>query len=156
MDHSRSHVDQSVARHRYPYHASAITGMRALISQRIYLIASLLLSLAAHAEPKEVRVTPPKCGKTRIETIGKRLETEDHSLQGTVITYANGIMGISYDLIPAIAEHSKIGDKVKLCLIAKYVDCPKGDNRGRTYRATNLRTSESWELMDSQHVCGGA
>ena len=130
--------------------------MRASIPQKICLLAGLLLPLAVHAEPQEVSVTPPRCIKTAIQTIGKRLETEDRSLQGTVITYANGIMGISYDVVSAIAEHSKVGDKVKLCLIAQYVGCPKGDNRGQTYRATNLRTSESWQLMDSQHICGGA
>ena len=130
--------------------------MRASILSRTSLFAGLVLSFMVHAEPKEIRVTPPKCNKTKIQTIGKRLETEDRSLQGTVITYANGIMGISYDVVSAISEHSKVGDKVKLCLIAQYVGCPKGDNRGQTYRATNLRTSESWQLMDSQHICGGA
>jgi hypothetical protein len=130
--------------------------MRASILTGISLLAGMHISFVVHGEPQEVRVNPPMCNKTTIQTIGKRLDTENRTLQGTVITYANGTMGISYDVIPEIAEHSKPGDKVKLCLIAQYVDCPKGDNRGRTYRATNLRTSESWELMDSQHICGGA
>ena len=26
----------------------------------------------------------------------------------------------------------------------------------KVYRATNLRTGESWEAPDSQHSCGGA
>jgi hypothetical protein len=34
--------------------------------------------------------------------------------------------------------------------------CPKGDNRGRVYRTTNLRTHKSWKLPDSEHMCGGA
>jgi hypothetical protein len=49
-----------------------------------------------------------------------------------------------------------LGDSVKLCLIFIPEDCPPGDDRGRFYRATNLRNGESWELPDSQHMCGGA
>jgi hypothetical protein len=48
------------------------------------------------------------------------------------------------------------GDKVKLCLVSLPEDCPPGDDRGKIYRATNLRTGESWEAPDSQHSCGGA
>ena len=35
-------------------------------------------------------------------------------------------------------------------------NCPPGDDRGKIYKATNLRTNESWEAPDSQHSCGGA
>jgi hypothetical protein len=33
-------------------------------------------------------------------------------------------------------------------------DCPPGDDRGREYTTTNLRTDEAWTLPDSQQMCG--
>ncbi len=61
---------------------------------------------------------------------------------------------ISYDTIPEI-HRSQVGDAVKLCLVSLPEDCPPGDDRGKVYSATNLRTGESWEARDSQHSCGG-
>jgi hypothetical protein len=43
-----------------------------------------------------------------------------------------------------------------LCLTGIPDECPPGDDRGKTYKATNLRTKKSWEAMDSEHMCGGA
>jgi hypothetical protein len=57
--------------------------------------------------------------------------------------------------VPAI-EHSKAGDHVRMCLVSTPRHCPKGDNRGRVYRTTNLRMHKSWKLPDSEHMCGGA
>jgi hypothetical protein len=34
--------------------------------------------------------------------------------------------------------------------------CPKGDHRGKIYKATNLRTHGQWTLPDAEHSCGGA
>jgi hypothetical protein len=34
--------------------------------------------------------------------------------------------------------------------------CPKGDARGRVYRAWNLRTGKGWQAQDAEHGCGGA
>ena len=93
-----------------------------------------------------------QCSETTIKTIGTRLGTPD---SGSVVSYANGGVQISYDAIPEI-HRSKIGDHVNLCLVSVPQDCPPGDDRGKIYRATNLRTGESWELPDSQHSCGGA
>jgi len=57
--------------------------------------------------------------------------------------------------IPEI-HRSQIGDPVRLCLVSTPEDCPPGDDGGKVYSATNLRTGESWEAPDSQHSCGGA
>jgi hypothetical protein len=54
------------------------------------------------------------------------------------------------------AESSKPRDPVKLCLISIPKNCPPGDNRGKVYTATNLRTKKTFTLPDSQHSCGGA
>ena len=50
---------------------------------------------------------------------------------------------------------SRVGDKVKMCVVSLPTDCPPGDFRGITYRAHNLRTGGEWEEGDSLHVCGG-
>ncbi len=106
--------------------------------------------------PVKQAVTPPVCTDTFISKLGFRLEGENAAHSGSSITYQNGLFGVSYEYIPAISKRSKINDPVKVCLISKYANCPKNDNRGKTYRTTNLRTLETWELDDSSHMCGGA
>jgi len=54
------------------------------------------------------------------------------------------------------AAHSKLGDRVRLCLVWKPKHCPAGDDRGRIYKALNLRTNEAWQMSESWHSCGGA
>ena len=93
-----------------------------------------------------------QCGETAITTIGYRLENPD---SGSVVQYANGLIQISYDVIAEI-HRSRVGDKVKICLVSIPQNCPPGNDRGKIYRATNLRSGESWEAPDSQHSCGGA
>ena len=92
------------------------------------------------------------CSETTIEDIGYRLGDPD---SGSAISYANGGGQVSYDTIPEI-HRSRVGDPVRLCLVSIPEDCPPGDDRGKVYSATNLRTGESWEAPDSQHSCGGA
>jgi hypothetical protein len=74
---------------------------------------------------------------------------------GTSIEFTNGIYLVSYDTVPE-AESSKPRDPVKLCLISIPKNCPPGDNRGKVYTVTNLRTKKTFTLPDSQHSCGGA
>jgi len=92
------------------------------------------------------------CSETTIEDIGYRLGDPD---SGSAISYANGGGQVSYDTIPEI-HRSRVGDPVRLCLVSIPEDCPPGDDRGKVYSATNLRTGESSEAPDSQHSCGGA
>jgi len=74
---------------------------------------------------------------------------------GIVIQYANDMWQVDYNTIPGI-HASRAGDRVRLCLIELPLNCPAGDDRGRIYKGTNLRTGASWNAMDSQHSCGGA
>jgi uncharacterized protein len=104
----------------------------------------------------EVNVSPPICINTVIAAIGARLEGVGLKQAGTRVSYKDYVSGVSYSYIPAISERSKINDPVKVCLVSTLASCPKDDDRGKTYRATNLRTKESWALPDSQHGCGGA
>jgi hypothetical protein len=71
------------------------------------------------------------------------------------VSFENGGYQVSYDTVPAI-EYSKVGDPVRMCLVSIPKNCPKGADRGRVYRTTNLRMHKSWKLMDSEHMCGGA
>ncbi|MEQ1617010.1 MAG: hypothetical protein ABL883_01540 [Terricaulis sp.] len=62
---------------------------------------------------------------------------------------------VEYDALPGVAN-SRVGDEVRVCLVSVPENCPPGDDRGRMYSGTNLRTGESWSAPDSQHMCGGA
>jgi hypothetical protein len=75
--------------------------------------------------------------------------------EGAIVSYANGVAGVSFTRAPEI-ERSAVGDPVRLCLVAIEWDCPRGDPRGRVYRATNLRTKGVWRLGNSMHACNGA
>jgi hypothetical protein len=74
---------------------------------------------------------------------------------GSAARFANGGGQMSYKEVAPITR-SRAGDAVKICLVSIPRGCPPGDDRGRVYRTTNLRTRQSWTLPDSQHSCGGA
>jgi hypothetical protein len=119
-------------------------------------LAGLMVLAEIAAAPSQAAAELPTavggCSETTIKEIGYRLENPN---SGTVVQYANGLIQISYDLIAA-AHRSKVGDKVKVCLVSVPKNCPPGDDRGKVYGAKNLRTGETWEAPDSQHSCGGA
>lgn len=105
--------------------------------------------VAASAAPANVG----DCVETTVTLVGPRLEGVPDS--GSGIEYANGLSQVEYDVIAGIAN-SHVGDAVRLCLVSVPENCPPGDNRGRIYAGTNLRTNETWSAPDSQHMCGGA
>jgi hypothetical protein len=121
---------------------------------RLAILAFLALVPAEwqQAKAEDLPTEIGACSETTIEDIGYRLGDPD---SGSAISYANGGGQVSYDTIPEI-HRSRVGDPVRLCLVSIPEDCPPGDDRGKVYSATNLRTSESWEAPDSQHSCGGA
>lgn len=129
-----------------------------------FLIAVACLPTTLNATPYEKKLAHPVCSVTRISKLSARLGSDvngkfvagDPKEVGSAIEYANGIYGVSYDYVPAISARSRVGDPIRLCFVSKYVNCPKGDNRGKTYAAVNLRTGEKWALPDAEHVCGGA
>jgi hypothetical protein len=120
---------------------------------QFFLFAILLLALCTPAGAGGLPTHVGACAKARIKSIGTRLEGVSGS--GSAVTFSNGGYQVSYDTVPAI-EHSKAGDPVRMCLVSIPRHCPKGDDRGRVYRTTNLRTHKSWKLPDSEHMCGGA
>ncbi|HXC54752.1 MAG TPA: hypothetical protein VNU97_05630 [Rhizomicrobium sp.] len=119
------------------------------------LLAATALALsgvpAAGKEPVPTRVG--QCVTTTIKETGPRLEGIADS--GSSVGYANGLFQVSYEVVPGIAA-ARAGDRVKLCLIEIPSDCPKGDDRGKVYKATDLRNHKSWQAPDSEHSCGGA
>jgi hypothetical protein len=113
--------------------------------------ATLIPALPAEAGPLPTVVG--QCTTTKIKTIETRLQGVADS--GDAIEYANKGYGVSYDQVPEM-HTAKAGDTVKLCLKSLPSDCPKGDDRGKVYKATDMRTHKSWELPDAEHMCGGA
>ena len=106
-------------------------------------------ALAAGKVPTKVG----QCVETSIKQKFSRLEGVPDS--GSGVEYANGIIGVSYDIIKPITR-ARVGDKITLCLTFIPGDCPPGDDRGKTYSAVDHRTSGKWELPDAEHMCGGA
>ena len=126
--------------------------MRALLSFALVAIVPLPAAAAAGLPTKV-----GQCVKTTIERIGSRFGDDINANpdDGSAVAFANGGVQISYDKEPGLL-HARAGDRVLMCLVELPQDCPPGDNRGKIYTTTDLRTHESWTLPDSQHSCGGA
>jgi hypothetical protein len=117
------------------------------------LLAVLAVTMPNAADAAAVPHKVGECVTTVVKETGTRLEGVADS--GSAIIYGNGIGQVSYEAIIGISA-SHAGDPIRLCLVSIPDDCPPGDDRGKTYKATNLRTKRSWEAMDSEHMCGGA
>jgi hypothetical protein len=108
-----------------------------------------MISPTTQAIPDKLGV----CINTSIVSVGTRLENVPGS--GSAVTFSNGAYQVSYDTVAAV-EQSRAGDPVNLCLVSIPENCPPGDDRGREFKTTNLRTGQVWTLPDSSHQCGGA
>jgi hypothetical protein len=100
-----------------------------------------------------------QCVDTTVKSVENRLEdgvtNKPVPGSGSAISFANGGSQVSYEQIAAV-DTSRPGDPVHMCLVSIPKGCPPGDDRGREYKTTNLRTHKSWRLPDSEHSCGGA
>jgi hypothetical protein len=134
------------------------------IKSSICLIIFFWLPMNVSAEPYEKKLKHPVCSNTKISELTARLGEmvngkfvpDDPKDVGSAINYSNGVSGVSYDYIPAISERSRVGDRIRLCLVSEYVNCPPGDHRVKFYSAVNHRTHEKWVLPNAEHICGGA
>jgi hypothetical protein len=116
--------------------------------------AALLATLPAPAlAAGKVPTKVGQCVETTIKEKFSRLDGVPDS--GSGVEYANGVIGVSYDIIKPITK-ARVGDKITLCLTFIPGDCPPGDDRGKTYSAVDHRTNGKWELPDAEHMCGGA
>jgi hypothetical protein len=122
---------------------------------------AIILLLGASAPPGPTATRPPTrlgtCAFTTVRVVTQRLEDKGRPVpnSGSSITLKNGVYGVSYDQVAPV-QHSRVGDRVMTCLAKLPTHCPPGDQRGRWYTTTNLRTYESWTLPDAEHMCGGA
>jgi hypothetical protein len=120
-------------------------------------VAALGLSALAPVAGARTAAGPPtqvgQCVTTRIAELGGRLEGASDS--GTAVCYANGGTQVSY-AVSRIVRAWRVGDRVKMCLTEVPDECPPGDDRGKVYAVTDLRTGTRWEASVSEHGCGGA
>lgn len=128
-----------------------------MIKRLFVAFFAIAFAQSALAQPLPTHVGA--CAKTKIKSIETRLVDGPTKKpvpgSGSAVSFVNGGYQVSYDTVPAI-EHSKKGDPVRMCLVSIPKNCPKGDDRGRFYKTTNLRTHKSWNLPDAEHMCGGA
>ena len=122
-----------------------------VIGLLVISVVGLALQTPAIAQSPPMRVG--QCSMTRVKWVGTRLDNTPGS--GSAIQFMNGGYQVSYDQVAAV-DRSRPGDPVRMCLIFLPKDCPPGDDRGRVYKTTNLRTRRSWSLPDAEHMCGGA
>jgi hypothetical protein len=117
------------------------------------LLLALPFAVCGHAHADGLPTQIGDCVSTTIQEIGTRLDGVPDS--GSAVMFANGGVQVGYDRVAAI-EQSRVGDAVRMCLQSIPHNCPRGDDRGRVYRVTNLRTQQTWVRPDSSHSCGGA
>ena len=129
--------------------------MRLITAAVLLLAGALALPAAATGLPTKVG----QCVDTTIKSVGNRLEdgatNKPMPGSGSAISFANGGYQVSYEQVAAV-DSSRPGDPVRVCLASIPQGCPPGDDRGREYKTTNLRTHRSWNLPDAEHSCGGA
>ena len=122
-------------------------------------LTAVLIMAGAPAGAAALPTRVGACVVTAIESVETRLaDGATHQAMpgsGSAVRFANGGYQVSYDTVPAI-EESRMGDRVRMCFVSTPLNCPKGDDRGKIYNSTNLRTHKNWRLPDSEHSCGGA
>jgi len=138
--------------------------VNSLSYMKLLLSSTLLAGVALPAWAGPLPTKIGSCARSSIKEIGYRLSSPDKNGvyipvtgSGTSITYLNGGYQVSYEMVSAIFN-SREKDPVEICLgfIPECHHAQAGDMRGRSYLVKNLRTGKTWELPDSQHVCGGA
>jgi hypothetical protein len=117
-------------------------------------LLALLLTLTGQAVASPLPSVLGECAETTIVELG--VNPTGAPGGGSTIRYENGGNQISFNKIGEL-ETARVGDPVRICLVFQARDCPPGDERGRVYKATNLRTGLSWEAPDTLvHNCAGA
>ena len=101
-----------------------------------------------------------ECADTTITSITDRFgadltPSKKGSEKGTFVRFSNSGVQVSLVKERSIVR-SQVFDKVNMCLVDIPKGCPAGDNRGRVYKTTNLRTGESWSLPNDVRACSGA
>lgn len=145
------------------HYAEAVMVYSVVMKALTFLATIGLLADTSSAQPSSSRAPPkhgfPKLGTcyvTSITAVEGRLEGDTVTgVSGSQVELANGVFQVSYETVPGIV-HSRVGDKVTMCVVGLPKDCPPGDFRGVVYRTRNWRTKERWTLPNAEHNCGGA
>ena len=133
-------------------------GLREKRFMRAFAVAVILAAMAAPAAADPLPTHVGQCASAKVKQVETRLQDgagQPVADSGSAIEFFNGGYQVSYEQVAAL-DASRRGDRVRICLIEIPRDCPPGDNRGRIYRTTNLRTGLEWTLPNSEHSCGGA
>ena len=158
-----------------PAAAASFDGMRASTPEEVAVCGSTKLSALVDGSavtvpawvaatdmtvgmPPESRAMPARegeCARSRISATGGRIEGDTAFSSGTSVGFAEGGSQVSTDGVPGIVA-SRPGDPVLVCFTALPKRCPPGDDRGRSFTTTNLRTGRNWSAWDSEHRRGGA
>jgi hypothetical protein len=101
-----------------------------------------------------------ECADTTITMITDRFgadltPSKKGSDKGSFVRFSNSGFQVSLVKERSIVR-SQVFDKVNMCLVEIPKGCSAGDNRGRVYKTTNLRTGESWSLPNDVKSCSGA
>ncbi len=96
-----------------------------------------------------------QCYSTSVAKVGPRLEGDTDEGDGASILYNDRHTQVDYESSPRKLGFTA-GDPARLCVIALPTNCPPGDHRGITYKATDLISRRTWIAQDSEHECGGA
>lgn len=129
--------------------------------RRIMIAAAMVLagSAGVPAVAADLPTRVGQCVQTTVKSVETRLADGATNKpvpgSGSAISFANGGYQVSYEQLPTV-DSSRPGDPARMCLVSVPKDCPPGDDRGREYQTTNLRTHQTWRLPDSEHACGGA
>jgi hypothetical protein len=120
-------------------------------------VVAVALAGGASGAAERLPAVPGTCVPTTIASVETRLMDGSKPIpgSGSAVVFANKGYQVSYEEIPEISA-SRRGDRVYMCLMQIPQGCPPGDERGRVYTTTNLRTMQSWTLPDAEHMCGGA
>jgi hypothetical protein len=136
--------------------------MSIAMKQLMYFIGLGVLALPAFAkEPKQVPVNPPVCSFHIVQKVhkGERMEPgsdDTCAACASGLEFKDGTGSQTPYKVDELLEASRPGDKIRSCVISKYINCPKGDEwRGTTSIDRNMRTGHSWQ-NSSSHICGGA
>lgn len=96
------------------------------------------------------------CYDSEVRNVRFRLESSlDGTLDrnsGSAIEFRDGLYLVGYDRVPEV-HRSKIGDRVRICLVAEERDCQRGIDPTRTYRVENARTRGSFTMSNSTKSC---
>lgn len=94
-----------------------------------------------------------QCVQTTVTSVGHRID--DSADSGSAIGFSTGLWLVDYEAVKAI-DTSRVGDRALVCYASREKGCKPDDDRGKSFRFTNLRTHLRYTGSDRTHGCTGA